>query len=585
MNLVKQLKRFIKYTSPSVAPYQALFFSAALFFWAGLILADTIVPIQYKKIVDYLTSHHALGFISPELLALAGMMTFLYILYSVFFRISDFCLYKSQDPILKDIHDRTFSKLTEHSYQFFSDNFSGALVAKAKRLTRSFEVVLNEIFYGIGPAVLSIIATFIVFSFQNIWLTIFFVIWFVVYVGITIAFVIYRNPYDLKRSEADSKVTASLADAITNILTIKVFSGRDKEIDGFKRVTTEELIARLRSEKVFVIQIGLQSLAFSLLEIIGMYLALSLWSKGSISVGTLVLAQLVFANIFAHLWGLGRSISKFTEALADASEMIDIIERPIEVKDLTTSQTPAIKAGAIEFNKVNFYYHPTNPVFTDFNLTIPAGQKVGLVGSSGCGKSTLVKLILRFVDVQSGEIAIDGQRIDSITQDDLRQNIAYVPQDPSLFHRSLLENIKYGNEEATMEDVIEAAKKAYAHDFISQLPQGYDTLVGERGVKLSGGERQRVAIARAILKRAPIIILDEATSSLDTESEGFIKEAFDSLIKGRTTIVIAHRLSTIQKMDRIIVMDKGKIVEDGNHQELIKNEEIYHRFWQYQISE
>ncbi|MCE9628963.1 MAG: ABC transporter ATP-binding protein/permease [Candidatus Vogelbacteria bacterium] len=316
-----------------------------------------------------------------------------------------------------------------------------------------------------------------------------------------------------------------------------------------------------------------------------MYLALSLWSKGSISVGTLVLAQLVFANIFAHLWGLGRSISKFTEALADASEMIDIIERPIEVKDLTTSQTPAIKAGAIEFNKVNFYYHPTNPVFTDFNLTIPAGQKVGLVGSSGCGKSTLVKLILRFVDVQSGEIAIDGQRIDSITQDDLRQNIAYVPQDPSLFHRSLLENIKYGNEEATMEDVIEAAKKAYAHDFISQLPQGYDTLVGERGVKLSGGERQRVAIARAILKRAPIIILDEATSSLDTESEGFIKEAFDSLIKGRTTIVIAHRLSTIQKMDRIIVMDKGKIVEDGNHQELIKNEEIYHRFWQYQISE
>jgi len=585
MKIRTQLHRFACYVYPSVKKNLGYFSLTGLAFWVGLVIADTFIPVQIKQIIDYLTTNQAAGIIESDLWWLLFILTSFYVSYNIAFRISDFALYKSQDPILKDLHDRSFARLTEHSYQFFSDNFAGSLVAKTKRLTRSFEVIANEIFYGIGPAVLNVITTVVVFGLQNIWLLIFFLTWLLFYLAITLFFVIYQNPYQLKRAEADSKVTASLADAISNILTIKVFSGRREEMKNFEAVTTDELFHRLRSEKIFIIQIGVQSFIFSVLEIVGMYVAVLLWSKGEISIGAIVLIQLFFANIFSHLWKLGRSISKFTEALADASEMIEILDKPIEVVDPSSKSEFNIKLGEIHFQQVLFAYKENNPVFKDFSLIIKPGQKVGLVGPSGCGKSTLVKLLLRFVDVDAGDILIDGQNIKAVTQDDLRRAIAYVPQDPSLFHRTLLENIKYGKPEATMEEVIEAAKKAHAHEFISELPKGYDTLVGERGVKLSGGERQRVAIARAILKRAPIIILDEATSSLDTESERFIKEAFDELIKGRTTIVIAHRLSTIQKMDRIIVMDKGKIVEDGNHQELIKNEEIYHRFWQYQISE
>ena len=270
-------------------------------------------------------------------------------------------------------------------------------------------------------------------------------------------------------------------------------------------------------------------------------------------------------------------------SLSEAVEMTEIINREIDVVDPPKPKKLKSKNPTITFKDVKFYYADANePVFDGLDLEIKAGQKVGLVGHSGGGKSTFTRVLLRFADITSGEILIDGQNIAKTTQDDLRAQIAYVPQEPILFHRSILENIRYGRPEASKADVIKAAKLAHAHEFVKELSQGYDTLVGERGVKLSGGEKQRVAIARAMLSRSPILVMDEATSALDSKSEKLITQALDELMKKRTTIVIAHRLSTIRKLDRILVMENGQIVEDGSHASLLRKKGRYAELWSHQ---
>jgi ABC-type multidrug transport system fused ATPase/permease subunit len=263
-------------------------------------------------------------------------------------------------------------------------------------------------------------------------------------------------------------------------------------------------------------------------------------------------------------------------------EMVDIFKQVPDVLDIPNPEKSKIKEGSIEIKNMSFTYPNGTSVFSNFLLKVHSGEKVGLVGYSGSGKSTITKLLMRFVDISSGEILIDGQNIVKIRQDDLRNNISYISQEPILFHRSIKDNIAYSWPEASEEQIFASAKSAHADEFISNLKYGYDTLVGERGVKLSGGERQRVAIARAMLKPTPILILDEATSSLDSISESYIQEAFGELMKGKTTIVIAHRLSTIQKMDRIIVLDNGKIVEEGTHKELLERNGMYADLWNHQ---
>jgi ATP-binding cassette subfamily B protein len=270
------------------------------------------------------------------------------------------------------------------------------------------------------------------------------------------------------------------------------------------------------------------------------------------------------------------------KVMTDMQEMIDLFDAHVDITDPENPEVLKIRAGCISFKNVSFAYNNRASILSNFNLDIKPGERIGLVGHSGAGKSTLTKVILRFAETSGGSVTIDDQDIKKITQNDLRSAISYVPQESILFHRSLAENISYGKPKATMEEIIEVAKKAHAHEFISKLPQGYDTLVGERGIKLSGGERQRIAIARAMLKNAPILILDEATSSLDSVSEKYIQDALNELMKGKTTIVIAHRLSTIQKMDRIIVLDKGKIAEEGTHSELLEKNGIYSDLWNHQ---
>ena len=313
-----------------------------------------------------------------------------------------------------------------------------------------------------------------------------------------------------------------------------------------------------------------------------LYLALKFWQNDIITLGTIVLLETYLFRLFDKLWNVGKNIRVIYEAMADANEMTEILIKPLEVMMFPMPKL-AVKSGAIEFKNVSFGYHKDQDVLNNFDLAIKPGERVALIGPSGGGKSTIIKLLLRFFDLNGGEILIDGQDIYKTQQDSLRAQLSLVPQDPILFHRSLIENIRYAQPEAKDSEVVKAAKLAHAHEFISSFPDGYNTLVGERGVKLSGGERQRVAIARAILKDAPILVLDEATSSLDSESEQFIQDALKSLMQGRTTIVVAHRLSTIMQMDRIVVIDGGKIVEQGKHEELLKiREGLYQRLWEIQ---
>jgi ATP-binding cassette subfamily B protein len=322
------------------------------------------------------------------------------------------------------------------------------------------------------------------------------------------------------------------------------------------------------------------------INVVAIIASVALAISGKIEVGVIYLALTYTIAIMRRLWDLNNSFRAFTRVFGDAADMSEILMLEPEIKDADNPSPFIATKGNVQFNNITFWY-PEETVkeslFKNFTLIINHGEKIGLVGPSGGGKTSITKLLLRFMDIQQGSITIDGRDIKDMTQKDLRASITYVPQEPLLFHRSIRENILYGSSEVSDEVLIETAKKAHAHEFIMQLPDGYDTLVGERGVKLSGGQKQRVAIARAFLKDAPILVLDEATSALDSESEKLIQDALWKLMIGKTAIVIAHRLSTVQKMDKIVVLDKGKIVETGKHTELaIKKNGLYAKLWQHQ---
>lgn len=552
----------------------------------GVIFADILNPILYRNIIDLVSGATDRAATWPSILMYLGLLAGSMIIFQTAYRLGDFAIVRFEYKVMKDLVDFAFAKLTAHSYKFFTNSFAGSLVTKVKRFVRSFEDGFDQIafvFWMTSVQIVGVMVSLFLIARPIAWL---FLIWIVMYLFLAIFLNKKKIPYDLKESTTDSKVTARLADVITNILNVKMFSSRSDEIASFEDVTTDEQKAR-HNAWVFGNRINLvQSVLFAILEFLGISLTLYLWKQGSISVGTIVIVQFYIGAMFHNLWNIGKAMGRISKSFADASELVEIFETPIGITDPQQPEEVRITRGEITLDKMSFRYgKDAKRVFKDFSLTIPSGQRVGLVGHSGAGKTTITKLLLRFADVDSGTITIDGQDIRDITQDDLRSKISYVPQDPILFHRSLRENIAYGNPGATEDEILAASKKAHAHEFIVKLNKGYETLVGERGIKLSGGERQRVAIARAMLKNAPILILDEATSSLDSISEKYIQDALRILMKNRTTIVIAHRLSTVQGLDRIIVIKRGAIAEDGTHSELLKKSDgVYADFWEHQTS-
>lgn len=575
--------RIVHYYWPQVKKYRWSFFAVFIFYGIAAAISNGATPFLYRNLIDLISEETGNRLaLAPELFRLLGLIIAAAVISNIFFRAADYCIVFSQSGILRELGNDAFTRVHRHSYRFFSNTFVGSLVASVRRYLDAFVSIYDNLAFNFWMHGVQLVVILTILLFTSLPVGVFFLVWSTLFIAFAVLLVRKQKIFDIAAAAQDSKVTGRIADVITNILNIKIFGTQRREYESFMTYTEHQERIRRTAWNFEILMFAFQGTMTVLLEIGGMYLAIRFWLAGALTTGTVVLIQLYFGRIFATLWDLGKSVSRFTRALSNASELVAVFDEESDILDPAEPQPVRIKAGEIVFDRVSFTYTDGAPVFENFSLSVKAGERVGLVGTSGAGKSTITKLLLRFVDIQKGAILIDGQDIRSLRQDDLRRNISYVPQEPILFHRSLRENIAYSKSDASEAEIIEAAKKAHAHEFISSFSNGYDTLVGERGVKLSGGERQRVAIARALLKDAPVVLLDEATSSLDSVSEKYIQEAFGELMKGRTTIVIAHRLSTIAQMDRIIVIEKGEIVEEGTHKELLEKSGVYHSFWTHQ---
>jgi ATP-binding cassette subfamily B protein len=425
----------------------------------------------------------------------------------------------------------------------------------------------------------------VIFYRQQPQFAIYFLAWVVLFVAWNIGYSIWKLRFDKAVAKGDSKVGGAFSDAISNIFIVKSFALEAREQAQINQASDFVYRKKKIAWILMFVSFAVQGLMTFGIELLLVYLMIRKWQAGNFQVGEFVLFQSIMLMLIQRLWEFGRNFRNFFTALADASEMTDVFrQKDLEV-DASDAKPLKITKGAIRFDDIGFSYNPSNPgqpkLFENFSLSIKAGEKVALVGPSGSGKSSLTKLLFRFLDPQQGTLSFDGMPAKTFTLPALRQQISMVPQQPELFHRSVRDNITLG-EDIPEERLIDAARKSRSLEFIEKLPNGFDTLVGERGVKLSGGEKQRIAIARAFLEDAPIVVLDEATSALDSLTEKQIQVAIFELIENKTAIVIAHRLSTILNMDRIVVLDKGNIIEQGTHEQLLALKGKYYAMWQHQ---
>ncbi|MCW1892453.1 MAG: ABC transporter ATP-binding protein/permease [Candidatus Uhrbacteria bacterium] len=571
------LKWFWRYAKP----YQWAFYACMLSTTAIYVLA-TIAPLFYKRLLDGIATSDRSTEAVAAMLVTVGMIGLVIGSRWIFYRITGYLIVFFESRVLNAMDEGMFRQLMYHSYAFFANNFAGTLTRRVKRFSDAFERLTDSFLFNILPLAITTIGAVVVLFMRDWRLSAgFFASVMVILVG-NIAFARWRLKFDVARSEKDSAVSGSLTDAFANIVNVKAFARQRFEEDRFHVIRGELLFAQKKSWNLYETSAAVQAFVMLLVEIGIVFTAVKLWQRGILTVGDFVLIQAYLISVFDQLRGIGNIMRRIFESVADAKELVEIVEQMPDVRDIPRAKSIVVKKGTIDFQEVTFNYHKTRKTIDRLSLRIASGERVAFIGPSGAGKSTFVKLLLRFYDADSGHILIDGQDIRRVTQESLRAQIAFVSQDPILFHRTIRENIQYARLDATQEEVEHAAKLAHCHEFIVNLPEGYDTYVGERGIKLSGGERQRVAIARAILKDAPILVLDEATSSLDSESEFLIQDALQVLMKGRTTIAIAHRLSTIMAMDRILVLDGGKIVDQGTHDELLKRGGLYQKLWNIQ---
>ena len=546
-------------------------------FGEGVFLVGT--PYVSRSLIDTLNNHGDFNKIGLLFFIILG----LFIFASVCRRTAMYLGNKYEVEYVNDLIKDTFKRVMEKQLAFFENTFVGKLVSRTEKFAMAAIVLLDGVLDKLFTTIISIVAAIIVMFFVNYQIGLIFIIWLVVYILIMIVMLNRKLKLDYKKSKIVSRRLGVASDIITNILNLKIFSARKSEDRYYSSVTDQSRDAVLKSWHWSNFQSIVTATLFLVLETLSLGYALKLWSVGEMTVGEIVLVQSYFALFMGSLWSIDNLFKHLVQAISDAKEMVAILDEEIEVQDIKGAKDLKVENGEIVFDKAVFSYpNQKENVFNKFSLTIPAGQTVGLVGTSGAGKTTITKLLLRFIDLDSGKIEIDNQNIAKITQDSLRNAIAYVPQEPVLFHRSIYENIAYANPKATKKEVLAASKKAYVDEFVQTLEQGYDTMVGERGVKLSGGQKQRVAIARAFLKNAPILVLDEATSALDSISEELIQDALFKLMEKKTVIVVAHRLSTIQRLNRILVIEEGQVMEDGSHEELLAQEGLYRKFWDRQ---
>jgi ATP-binding cassette subfamily B protein len=475
-----------------------------------------------------------------------------------------------------------YAYLQHHSHRFLSSDFAGALAHKISETAMGYSQTIWTLIFDFYPMLIVFGVAIFMLGHAHAGLAWFVAVWAVCFVSASYWLAARTRPFAVAASAARSETTGRVVDAVTNLTSTRLFARLDYEREYLDGQLGKELRAVMKSNTYSERVRWFQYSAAAVLKIGVLYYALLLWGRGEISVAEFVVASTTTLLIINEARNLSRRFLEFFEYLGNIANGVHTIVRPHEIVDVPGAVGATIERGQIEFRDVSFAYAPEQPIFQHLSVVIPAGQRVGLVGFSGSGKSTFVSLILRLYDPQAGAILIDGQDISTMTQDSLHSQLSLIPQDPNLFHRSLLENIRYGRLDATDEDVVDAARKAYAHEFITKIKGQYASLVGERGVKLSGGQRQRVAIARVVVKNAPILILDEATSSLDSITEQAIQETLNDVMQDKTVIVVAHRLSTIAHLDRILVFDQGRIVEDGTHEQLLAQGGAYHQLWSRQ---
>ena len=487
-------------------------------------------------------------------------------------------------PVIKNrIISETFNFLLGSSYQFFQDNLSGRISSQTNTLADNIESILHNISPDFIRASSLLVIALITMFYVNPMFFCILALWFLSFASISLSLSKRLENLSDIHTEAESDISGQLVDSISNVSNVGIFARRIYEVSRLEKAL---LISQktFQTKEIFLVTLhSIQGMLIATMLGCMIYLLIDLYGRHLVSVGDFALILGLTMEVGYMTWSTTKQVDAFNLAVGKCKQSLKSLIVPQDIKDKKDAPNLFISKGEITFEGVKFHYKGTEPLFQNKSVTIEAGQKVGLVGYSGGGKSTFVNLILRLFDVTDGHILIDGQDIRNVTQDSLRSNIATIPQEASLFHRTLMENIRYGRIDATDEEVIEASKKAHAHEFISKLPQGYESPVGERGIKLSGGQRQRIAIARAIIKNASILILDEATSQLDSVTESDIQESLWELMQDKTSIVIAHRLSTLLHMDRIIVFDQGKIVEDGTHIELLNKGGLYKTLWDTQV--
>ena len=574
-----KLSRIFYYYWKYAKNYKGGFLVVSILISVGSVGFQVGVPYVSKKLIDVLIDSGDWSQITYYF----WVMMILFISTTITHRISAYLAIKYGVECLNDLIKFVFVEVTKRPLSFFEDTFGGALINKMEKFVIAFDVLRQGLTEDLFKIVLKILFATGVMFWVDYRLGAVFGVWFVVYILITALMLRRKMTLDYAKARLVSRRIGVAADVVGNILNLKSFSAHNREKTYYSKVTDKTRDAVARSWHWGNLQTTFTGLSFAVLEFFAIGLGLNLWQRGELTVGDIVLIQGYISTFLASLWSIDNLFRGIVQAFSDAKEMVAILDQPIEIKDIPNANKLKTTNGEVEFRGVTFSYpNQKENIFYKFNLTIPAGQSVGLVGTSGAGKTTITKLLLRFANLNSGEILVDGQDIAKVTQDSLRDNIAYVPQEPVLFHRSIYENIAYANPDATREEVLEASEKAHVDEFVQTLSGGYDTMVGERGVKLSGGQKQRVAIARAFLKNSPILLLDEATSALDSVSEELIQDALFKLMRGKTVIVVAHRLSTVQRLDRILVIEEGKIMEDGNHQGLLNKNELYAKFWEKQ---
>jgi len=554
-----------------LAPILGSFYSLA-FNYATKLFLDIMESNQFDSYQSVLTP--------------ISIFFFAEFLLNVIWRISNFAEWRAEPYVRQSIVLESYDYVQHHSFLFFQNNFGGAINSRLKGILDGYDKFWAEMHHGLFFKIVKITVNLIALMLVNLYLGLFICLWVTIYSPIMYFLSEYLNVLTELSTNSKHVLFGKISDNITNIISLFSFSARNRELNSLDIYVRNDFIPK---------QIAVYKQSFWL-NIVGgvlyIFMFVFIWFYmvhlrilGLISLGSFAFVSGIVLIISEDIWSVTTSLQSFAGAMGEWKSSLSILAVPQEGLDVPEAYPLVVVHPTIEFRDVTFQYDAHTDIFNDFNLYIKAGEKVGIVGHSGAGKSSLINLLLRYFAVTSGTILIDNQPIDLVTQDSLRSQIAIIPQDTMLFHRTILENIQFGNPQASYEQVIDASKKAHIHDLIMTLPEQYNMYVGERGIKLSGGQRQRIAIARAILKNVPILMLDEATSALDSQTEALIQESLSFFIedKQKTVIAIAHRLSTLKHMDTIIVLDKGVIAQQGTHDELMQEpDSLYRKLWEYQ---